>query len=308
VLGQTVMVDAETSFDDNISTASLTGLTAGTIVEISGLRRADGSIQATRIEAKPAGTAFEVTATASAVDTAAHTLKLNELAVDYATASLLNFPTGQPRNGDLIEAKGTTLSTAGALIAASLELKRGDDPVVAGDRMELEGLITRFVSATDFDVAGKPVTTTSTTVYEGGTAADLALNVKVEAEGQANAAGVLVARKVQLKRSSNARIEGKVDSVDKTTGKLVVLGIDVTVNPLTRVEDKSDARIAMFSLADLAAGDFVQIRGAELPADSNDVIATRLERERDRGEVRLRGIVDTVTRPAFTILAMMKAA
>jgi fructose-specific phosphotransferase system component IIB len=168
----------------------------------------------------------------------------------------------------------------------------------------IEGLITRFVAATDFDVAGKPVTTTSTTRFENGSAADLALNVKVEAEGQLNTSGVLVATKVQFKRQGSARIEARVDSVDRAANKFVVLGIDVTVNANTRVEDKGDQRVASFNLGNIAAGDFVEVRGAELPADSNDVVASRLERRRAENEVRLRGIVDSATSPSFTILGV----
>ena len=304
VLGQTVLVDADTSFDDNSPGAALAGLAAGDIVEVSGMRRADGDILATRIEAKPAGTIFEVTGVASAVDTAAHKLNVSALVVDYSAATVQNFPSGQPRNGDLIEARGSSVNAAGELVASSIELKRDDDDRGAGMEVELEGLITRFVSATDFDVAAKPVTTTSTTRFENGSAADLALNVKVEAEGQVNASGVLVATKVQFKRQASARIEARVDSVDRAASKLVVLGIDVTVNPTTRVEDKGDQRVPNFNLSNITAGDFVEVRGAELPADSNDVVASRLERRRAEDEVRLRGIVDTATSPSFSILGV----
>jgi len=304
VLGQTVLVDADTSFDDNIPGASLAGLAAGDIVEVSGMRRADGDIQATRIEAKPAGTTFEVSGVASAVDTAAHKLNVSALVVDYSAATVQNFPGGQPRNGDLIEAHGSSVNASGELVASSIELKRDDDDRGAGMEVAIEGLITRFVSATDFDVAGKPVTTTSSTRFENGSAADLALNIKVEAEGQVSASGVLVATKVQFKRQGSARIEARVDSVDRAANKLVVLGIDVTVNANTRVEDKSDQRVASFSFGNIAAGDFVEVRGAELPADSNDVVASRLERRRAENEVRLRGIVDTATSPSFAILGV----
>ena len=34
--------------------------------------------------------------------------------------------------------------------------------------IEVEGLVTRFVTATDFDVAGQKVTTTASTVYVNG--------------------------------------------------------------------------------------------------------------------------------------------
>jgi hypothetical protein len=171
-------------------------------------------------------------------------------------------------------------------------------------RAELEGPITRFVSATDFDVIGKPVTTDANTVFENGTAANLAIDVKVEAEGTVNSSGVLLARKVEFKRQTNSRIEARVDSVNATAGTLVVLGIDVTVNAATRVEDKGDQHREMFSLANISAGDFVEIRGAESPAGSNDVVASRLERRRPEDRLRLRGNVDTVSAPAFSILGV----
>jgi uncharacterized protein DUF5666 len=304
VLGQTVLTDADTSFDDNIPGASLAGLKAGDIVEVSGMRRADGDIQATRIEAKPAGTAFEVTGIASNVDTAAHKLSVNALVVDYSAATVRDFPNGQPGNGDLVEAKGTTVNASGEHVASSIELKRDADDAGAGMQLEIEGLITRFVSATDFDVAGKPVTTNSSTRFENGSAADLALNVKVEAEGQLDANGVLVATKLQFKRQASSRIQARVDSVDAAANKLIVLGIDVTANANTRVEDKGDQRVPNFNLGSIVAGDFVEVRGAELPAESNDVVASRLERRRAENEVRLRGVVDTVNRPSFTILGV----
>ncbi len=107
--------------------------------------------------------------------------------------------------------------------------------------------------------------------------------------------------------SSSARgalIEARVDSVDRAANKLVVLGIDVTVNANTRIEDKGDQRVPNFNVGNITAGDFVEVRGAELPAQSNDVVASRLERRRPDREVRLRGIVDTVSRPSFTILGV----
>ncbi len=303
VLGQTVIVDADTSFDDNITGAALSGLAAGDIVEVSGTRNADGNIQATRIEKKPAGTAFEVTGTASLVDTAAHRFNIGALVVDYTSAAVEDFTGGQPKNGDLVEAKGTTV-TAGVLMATRIERKRNDDGAAAGDRMEVEGLVTRFVSATDFDVAGKKVTTTASTSYENGAVTDLGLNVKVEVEGSVDATGVLVARKVQFKRSGTARIEARVDSVNVATSTLVVLGIDITVNSTTRVEDKGEGRLAMFNLSSISAGDWVEVRGAEMPAGSNDVVASRLERQRPDDSVRLRGVVDSVAGTAISILGV----
>jgi hypothetical protein len=281
VMAQTVLTDADTSFDDDIAGASLAGLNAGDIVEVSGMRRADGDIQATRIEGKPAGTVFEVTGFASSVDTAAHKLSVNALVVDYSAATVRDFANGQPANGDLVEARGNSVNASGELVASSIELKRDDDEAGAGMQVEIEGLITRFVSATD-----------------------LVLNAKVEVEGQVDANGVLVASKVQFKRQASSRIEARVDSIDAAANRLVVLGIDVTVNANTRVEDNGDQPVPNFNLGSIVAGDFVEVRGSELPAESNDVVASRLERRRAEEEVRLRGVVDSASAPSFTILGV----
>ncbi|MBM4221940.1 MAG: hypothetical protein FJ170_08340, partial [Gammaproteobacteria bacterium] len=50
VLGQTVRVDAGTSFDSTISPGALSSLAVNDIVEVSGLADAQGVIRATRIE------------------------------------------------------------------------------------------------------------------------------------------------------------------------------------------------------------------------------------------------------------------
>ena len=65
--------------------------------------------------------------------------------------------------------------------------------------------MTRFVSTADFDVAGQRVTTTASTVYEGGTAANLALDANVEVEGGFDATGRVVARKVRVPTAERRR-------------------------------------------------------------------------------------------------------
>jgi Domain of unknown function (DUF5666) len=167
-------------------------------------------------------------------------------------------------------------------------------------------LVTRFVSATDFDIAGRKVSTTATTRYEGGTAADLALNLKVEAEGTIDAAGVLVAVKIEFKRGNSAGVAGIVDIVTADSsglgGTLTVLGVAVTVDNTTRIEDKSDARIEMFRLANVQAGDYVEIRGTE--AGVLKLTASRLERRKVNSESWVRGTVRDLASPNFTALGV----
>jgi hypothetical protein len=304
VLGQTVLISPETSFDDSISPASIDGLNVDDIVEVSGLVDAAGRITATRIELKPAGTEFEVLGTVSNLDSANFLFSVNSLVVDYSNATLDNFSGGQISNGDFVEAKGLSLNGNGELAATRVELKSGLLNIADGVHVEIQGFITRFVSAQDFDVSGVPVTTTSSTVYEGGVEGDLGLNIKVEVDGDVNGSGVLVATKVDIRRAKAVRATANIDSVNAAANSLVVLGITVSVDALTRLEDKSSADVRPLTLVDLNAGDYVEVRGGEFPAGSGTILATILEREDADPDTILQGFVETISDPSFTILGV----
>ena len=85
VAGQTVLVDANTSFDDSIVPRSLDGLSVGDFVEVSGLFDAppDFRIHATRIELKPTGSEPEVHGVVRSLDATAGTFRINALTVNY---------------------------------------------------------------------------------------------------------------------------------------------------------------------------------------------------------------------------------
>ena len=304
VLGQTVRVGAGTSFDDNIQPASLAGLVIGDIVEVSGLVMADGSIDATRIEKKPAGELFEVHGTIAGLDTVSRRFNLNALVVDYSGAQLDDFPGGQISNGQQVEAKGAAVDANGVLVATRVEFEGSTVTGAAGDHVEIEGFITRFVLAQDFDVSGVPVTTGAATVFEGGTAADLGLNVKVEVEGSLTASGTIAASKVDIRRATAVRVTAIVDSVDSAANSLDLLGITVRIDTLTRLEDKSAADVDPLTINALNAGDYLEVRGSELPAGSGDILATIVERDDADTETILQGFVSAVADPSFTILGV----
>lgn len=297
VLGQTVVVTADTSFEDDISPRSIDGLIVGDIVEVSGHVRADGSISATRIELESPGDDFEVTGIVSNLDSAGFTFDINDLTVDYSAANLDDFPNGAPENGQRVEAKGNTLGAAGELIATEVELEDGgfDD----ADDVELEGLITRFDSVADFDVAGIPVTTNGSTVFEDGTSANLALNVRIEVEGSIDGAGVLVADKIDFEEDGVLRVTANVEAVQGD--QLTVLGITITTTVETEFEDDSDADLRPFGIGDINVGDYLEVRGFD---SAGDFIATRVERDDDDTDIELRGFVEDVNDPEFTILGV----
>ncbi len=297
VLGRTVQVSTQTSFDDRISPRSLAGIAVGDRIEVSGRVATTGVVEATRIERKAVQSSVEVKGTIAALDTNARRFALSQLVVSYASAQLNGFTGGQPANGDRIEAFGT-VDGNGVLVATRVEKDGGGSAGSTDEQADYEGLVTSFASATDFAVAGQRVTTTASTTYEGGSAASLALNVAVEVEGRFNAAGVIVATKVQFRSGSDTELSGRVDSVNTAGNSLVVFGVTIRVNSLTRFEDHSGADVQRFSLANIAVGDYVEVDAYN---DGGGLLATKLERDDNQGEVRLEGTAQNVIAPNFTV-------
>jgi len=305
VMGQTVFVTLDTSFDDSFSPASLEGVSLDQIVEVTGQFTDVSDIVATRIEPKPAGTQFEVHGTVSSLNNTNMLFNLRGLVVDFSSAIIQDFPGGQITDGDFVEAKGMSIGGADELTATIVELKSRVPGTEDGDRLEIEGFITRFVSATDFDVDGMPVTTNGATVFTGGVAGDLGLNVKVEVEGDVDANGLLTAEKVDIRRPKIIRIVADVDSVDAANNTLVMLGITVSVDSLTRLEDKRSGASGQLNLADIVPTDYVEARGAVDPnATVPAMLASVLEVDDADTRVIFHGHVETVGASSYTVLGV----
>ena len=299
VLGQTVLVDAGTVFDDAITPSGLDGLTLNDVLEVSGFTDAAGAIHATRIERKASGGTVEVTGTVSVVDTAAKQFSIGDQRVDYSSATLADFSAANPVNGQRVEVKGSVVVATGLLAATRVELKGTNLIGNSGQQSEIEGFISRFASAQDIDVSGQKITTSSSTVFEGGTASLLALGIKVEVQGRI-ADGALGATKVQIKLASTQRVQGRVQTIDRTARRLTVLGVVIETSNDTQFEDNGPARLSSFSLANINVDDYVEVRGV---AGSNgvDIVAIRVERDDAEDQSELRGQVQTFSDPTLTI-------
>ena len=300
VMGQTVAISATTSIDDSCP-ADL-GDASIVAVEVSGLADANGVIDATRIECKFSMVdvgEFEVNGVVSGHNAGTQTFMINALQVDYSASAVDNFPSGAINDGDPVEAKGVTFDSTGnphVLTATRVEFKGArfaDDEDV---HLEIDGFITGFVSETDFSITSSPTpipvtTIPGTTVYEGGSAADLADNLKIEVEGDFDANGVLVATKIEIKTSTNIRVVGQVDMVSGDV--ITILGISVNTDPsTTRFEDKRDD-VDPFRVGDINTDDYLEARGQEQPP--GQITAFLIERDDfdpTSDDTELRGFVE----------------
>ena len=296
VLGQTVRVSGTTVFDNSLSPASIDGLAvSGIAVQVSGFRNATGEIVATRIERAAAGADFEITGTVSALNTTALTFTLGSQTIDYSAATVSN---GTLSNGATVEVKGSTVA-GNALRPRSVEIQSALTPA-NNDGGKVQGIVTRFGSATDFDIGGTRVSTTGTTVFTNNGLA-LGLNIKAEVEGRFNASGVLVATKVELKPDSSIRLHATIDSIDTAANTVRVLGGNVAFNAATQIEDKSSLRVSPLRIGGLRTGDTIEARGYENSAGTA-MIAVIFERLNADNKVEVESVARNPSDPNITVL------
>lgn len=286
VMGQTILVDDRTKFENNVQPG------VGDFAEVHGLVTADGIIAAGFIEkqATPLSPTFEVKGFVKNHSNGAKTFQIGTLTVNYNGGTLNNMPNPATSswNGLLIEAKGSTCvanPTCGTLTASKVE-PTGPQVQDAAE-MELEGFVTSFTSVSDFFVGSQHVVTTGSTLFAGGVASDIAVGVKVEVEGTL-AAGILTASKVSFGDGIN--IEADIATITLGTNSLTLNGlpgITVTASSLT------DFKGGVSALNNLIAGDHVRIRGRA--SSGNNVIATEVDKRSADTLIELQGTIQSIT-------------
>jgi len=218
VLGQTVLVTTSTVFDTTLA-GGLSALTAGAVVEVHGiLDTANSRIVATRIEPRTGATAYKIRGAIAALDTTAKTFTINGQLISYASLPSGNVPPGLT-NGQIVRVRLQTTQVSGAWVATAL---RGGLRVPDSNReAEVEGAITVFTSATDFEISGLKVNATNASFPDGQ--AGVVLGARVEVHGTVSN-GVLLATKVEIeeRRTPEQRplelrgTMGNLNTTDKT--------------------------------------------------------------------------------------------
>jgi hypothetical protein len=204
--------------------------------------------------------------------------------VNYAGATFTTGNSASLAAGIVVEVHGS-FSGGGIFNAIRIDFEELEDDSFApsgSDVAEVEGFVSGFTSlASTFKVGTRTVQVSGSTRYENGSAADLANDVRVEAEGTVNASGVLIATEVQFKQT-RVMLQGVASAV--AANSLTVLGMHVDVNSLTRVDTRTAGGANSTSLADIVPGaDCVEVRAV---LDGTAIVATEVKEQSSGGSCK----------------------
>jgi hypothetical protein len=193
VLGQTIRV---------VDSAVLAGLEPGVEIASSGYTNAEGELIANRVDAEPSGAESQVRGVVADLDATMRSFEINGLAVDYSGAAV----SGALTSGAIVTVRGSPASEGFALLATRVDVAA---PLGSpGEKGDVAGLVTRYVSESDFDVNGLHVTTDEATKIYVSTAG-LGLDSAVTVKGRFDATGLLIADQIHVdaatSRSSAAK-------------------------------------------------------------------------------------------------------
>lgn len=274
VLGVPVRIAPSTVFAADL-TGGLAALAAGDVLEVFGYFDVagdglSGAVTATRIERRsgvPA--AYRLRGVVRALDTAAGWLQVGPqvFVVTGAAAQPASLVVGQ---FVALQVSTVPLPGPGPQRWRVEAFGPAERPVANVDAVQLEGLVDRLASATQFSVDGVAVDAATATVT--GDRSQLQPGARVRIEGMAHG-GRLVARTVEIRpdelvRAEGYELRGVIESVDRAAQSFQLRGLTVSFAEAP-VFDQGSA-------ADLAAGRAVRVR-ALLAPDRTRLVATRIE-------------------------------
>lgn len=294
VMGQTVLIDSNTLYDNNVP--DFAGINLNDVLEISGHIKGNGIISASFIEKKPAPFDYEVKGFVTSHNQAGQSIVIGGLTVNYATADISNMPNPLSTNWSslLVKAKGTIL--AGGVLTAT-QVEPFGLGVTDAAESEIEGFVTAINSASSFVLEELTVVHDASTTYVGGLPDEIAVGTKLEVEGTLSN-GTLTADKISFR--DNVKLEADADMVNAAGGSMTLSGlpgITVTVDNLTEYKG------GINSLSDVVATNHLRIRGRE--TSGNTVLATEIELRSADTRTILQATVDSFAVPNVTLLGVM---
>jgi hypothetical protein len=278
-------------------------LAPGQWLEISGYETPRGDIVATGIESG-AGKDLRVIGTAAAVDASAGRFSIQGLSIDISNAFMDGFAGAPLQDGDRVLASGDARDASGALLARRVSLLGHDIRGARGTVLRFDGAITRFVSLSDFDVAGLPVSLTPSVTRIGGCGQPRA-NMFVSIFGLMDSNGQIrsnVEPELWCYRTYGQWLQGPIESIDLQRGLVDVLGVRLAVfdQTIINTDTTGGEEIGVsLSLSDLKVGDVISASGL-IGLSDHGWTRVRMTRTSD-AQVSVEGGVQSASAPDISV-------
>ena len=304
VHGLRVEINDDTLFDDDLANQNISDLNEGDYVEISAFAVADGYV-ATRIEVEVDDGEVEIYGKVENLDTGMNTFMIQEMTVNYASASFDDFDGRDIAEADYVEVEGQSFNSDDELVATSVEYKDNNpyDDGDEGNEFEAEGYLS-VVDGSPLILNDFEIVLADDVTFEYGSEEDLIDGAKVEVEGTINATGQLVVNEVKFKIESDIEIKAPLDALptqDADSGEWTIslLGREILVAEQTQLEDASKLDDTYFDISDVAENEWLEAKVYE--SDAADFIAVRIEREDASDFVEIEGPLSAITADVLTV-------
>jgi Domain of unknown function (DUF5666) len=273
IIGQTVVMDANTVFDTSLA-QGFSSLKVGQELEVHGfLNPITNTLQATLVQLKTKPDRYKISGTVTNLQNApistfqigSETISFNGLAAADVAVGLAN--------GLLIKVrlKPNAPSAGGAWQA---ERVRGSDDLSSNgdsDKTEVEGLVSAITSPTQFSVGTVRVNALTATFTNG--TSGLVVGARVEVKGTLKA-GILVASSVEIRSAGSSgkeiQLKGPISSLDPIAKTFLLRGVTVNYASVTRYDNFDEQYLVSHPTAN------VDVRGQTAP-NSSVVNATRIK-------------------------------
>ena len=214
-------------------------LAVGIEVKVKGHQAEDGTIVAKKIEIKSEDDNDRESEIEGEITdfTTASDFSIGEQAIT-ATEST-EFGSGNIESlalGVHIEVEGY-INNDGILVAEKIEFEEVDE-------ISVKGVVSSFVSATEFSIGEQAITTNSETEFKNSNASMLALGVTLEVEGVLAENGTLVATKVEFEEAEEVDIKGVITVFNSATD-FEIDGQHVITDELTAFKNGTKANLAL---------------------------------------------------------------
>ncbi|MEZ5649290.1 MAG: DUF5666 domain-containing protein [Burkholderiaceae bacterium] len=248
-------------------------LSAGQFVEVYAFfDPGSGEFTATRVELKTPDE-YKLRGLVTSWNATQQRFELGTIVVDYSGASL----PGGFGVGRSVRVYATAAPVGGQWQASAVRISDDASRSSSGDRIEVEGLVSSFVSRAEFSV-GDYVVDASSATFEDGALTDLVDGALVEIEGTLQN-GRAIASRVEFKSGSSSSSSGSAgggsaDDSFEIKGRIDTFTSLAQFSVRNTLIDASAGSVVFErgSAAGLAAGVCVEIKGAPVTGPQGTVV------------------------------------